>query len=308
MAKKKKRISEKISDTKYTIYTDGGCAYNPGGPGGIGVVVINNETKERVEISKGYKATTNNRMEILAVIEGLKVTEPGASITLYSDSQYTLNCMSGVWSKKKNIDLWEILNPLQKERNIELNWVKGHNKNKYNERCDALATGAMQSDEKVDDEGYRKMKENGRAFYEEIDRHLEKNKKGAMAVQIVIPEELCDIEPEFMSKREYEKLYNVKYDCAKSICDFYTYGDKSFKSYIPLKTGGIDSHSRKKIETIAEKSPNPELYIETIKKYFDNEKDINAAARWNSRGLSLYDSIRKILVDREIRQNAIGKR
>ena len=88
--------------SEYILYADGGCAVNPGGPGGIGVVIVSKKTGEISEFSQGYRATTNNRMEIRAVIEALSRIPEGASADLYSDSQYTLNCMAGDWAKRRS--------------------------------------------------------------------------------------------------------------------------------------------------------------------------------------------------------------
>ena len=211
--------------------------------------------------------------------------------------------MEGMWRKKKNADLWEKLDEAINGKKIGTVWVKGHNGNTYNERCDALATMAMELPGKIDDTGYLLQKEAGREFYEKVDEHEKKAAGGAMSVEIVIPGELNDHEPEPVSAGAYAKKYDVKDSCARAIRDFYLYGDKSFRSYIPLKTGGIDAHSRKTAEEIAESSADAGVYLGTLRKYLPDEKDVNTAARWNARGLSIKDSIRKVLVDNEIRQN-----
>lgn len=104
---------------RYTIYTDGGCAFNPGGPGGIGVVILDGSGKVVKEISKGYGPTTNNRMEISAAIEALKAVPEGSPVLLYSDSQYLVNTMRGIFRMKKNNDLWDILCSLDGKRTVE---------------------------------------------------------------------------------------------------------------------------------------------------------------------------------------------
>ena len=132
------------------IYTDGSSRGNPG-PGGYGVVLMyNNHIKE---LSGGFKKTTNNRMELLAVIEGLKALKTtDIPITIYSDSQYIVNSISKGWLKnwirtdfkggKKNKDLWTQYYQLSKNFKIKIVWVKGHADNPYNNRCDELATAA----------------------------------------------------------------------------------------------------------------------------------------------------------------------
>lgn len=120
----------------YIIYTDGGCECNPGGRGGYGAVIINNNTGELTDISGGFRSTTNNRMEVMAVIKALEKIEKDTHIQLFSDSQYVIKTMNGMFRKKKNIDLWKKLDKLAVAFKIEWNWVKGHNGNTYNERSE----------------------------------------------------------------------------------------------------------------------------------------------------------------------------
>jgi ribonuclease HI len=134
------------------IYTDGACLGNPG-PGGYGVVLLHD--KDRKEFSKGFRLTTNNRMEILACIVGLQALNGPCAVTLYSDSQYVINSMTKGWAlrwrKNKwkrndesvpNADLWEKMLDLCDEHKVRFNWVRGHSGNKENERCDQLARRA----------------------------------------------------------------------------------------------------------------------------------------------------------------------
>lgn len=138
----------------YIIYTDGGCERNPGGRGGYGAVIINNSTRKLTDISGGFRSTTNNRMEVMAVIKALEKIEKGTHIQLFSDSQYVIKTMNGMFRKKKNIDLWKKLDKLAVAFKIEWNWVKGHNGNTYNERCDTLCQEAMTLPELEEDVGY----------------------------------------------------------------------------------------------------------------------------------------------------------
>ena len=119
----------------------------------------------RKEISKGFRHTTNNRMELLAVITGLEaITKKELPVIVYSDSQYVVKAIEEGWLKnwiktnfkggKKNRDLWERYYELAQNRNIKLKWVKGHADNPYNNRCDELATAAADGKNLVADEGY----------------------------------------------------------------------------------------------------------------------------------------------------------
>ena len=143
------------------IYTDGSSRGNPG-PGGYGVVMIHKD--KRKELSQGYKLTTNNRMELLAVIKALEeVKTDKLKIIIYSDSKYVVESVEKGWIwnwekknfiKKQNIDLWKRFIPLYKKYNIKLIWIKGHDGNIENERCDLLANECQEKLLK-EDVGYK---------------------------------------------------------------------------------------------------------------------------------------------------------
>jgi ribonuclease HI len=137
------------------IYADGAASPNPG-PGGYGVIILKNS--ERVEFSGGYRKTTNNRMELCAVIEGLRAVDGTPTITVYSDSRYVVDMVNGGYAKQwrdhgwmrngreraENPDLWGQLLDLCVIHNVTFKWVRGHNSNPENERCDELAVAARQ--------------------------------------------------------------------------------------------------------------------------------------------------------------------
>jgi ribonuclease HI len=152
---------------KIEIYTDGACDPNPGGPGGYGAVLIYNSKQK--EISGGFCSTTNNRMEIYAAIKGLEALKTACKVTLYSDSKYLVNAMTERWverwkenswwrnkqEKAVNIDLWEKLLLLCKFHDVEFKWVKGHDGNSLNEKCDYLSVTALKQKDLPIDEGYK---------------------------------------------------------------------------------------------------------------------------------------------------------
>ena len=132
------------------MYTDGSSRGNPG-PGGYGAILFWGD--HRKELSRGYRHTTNNRMELMAVIAGLEALKrEGLTITIYSDSQYVVKAWEQGWLKnwiatdfkggKKNKDLWLHFHELAKKNTIRFVWVRGHADNPYNNRCDELATNA----------------------------------------------------------------------------------------------------------------------------------------------------------------------
>jgi ribonuclease HI len=138
------------SSGKVIIFTDGGCIQNPG-PGGYGAVLKFNNCRK--EISGGYRRTTNNRMELMACIEGLRVLKKPCEVVIYSDSMYVVNGIEKGWVQKwrsngwmrtntepaENVDLWEELLELCTRHKVNFEWVRGHAGNLENERCDQLA-------------------------------------------------------------------------------------------------------------------------------------------------------------------------
>jgi ribonuclease HI len=150
-----------------TIYADGASSGNPG-PGGYGVVLISG--KHRLEKSAGFKLTTNNRMELMGVIEGLEALKiPNSKVTVYTDSKYVADSVEKGWvfkweskgfKKKKNPDLWIRFLKIYRKHNVRFKWVKGHASNIENEVCDRLAVNAYQENYLLDDTGYNPENDN----------------------------------------------------------------------------------------------------------------------------------------------------
>ena len=151
-----------INQFGLTIYTDGSARGNPG-RGGYGAILIwNGKSKE---VSKGFKHTTNNRMELMSVIAALEsLTRKGLNIEVFSDSKYVVRAVSEKWldnwiktdfkGGKKNKDLWVRYHKLAQDHEIRFTWVKGHASNPYNQRCDELATTAADGGGLIEDVGY----------------------------------------------------------------------------------------------------------------------------------------------------------
>jgi ribonuclease HI len=143
------------------LYTDGAAKGNPG-PGGYGVILKKGIHEK--ELSQGYRLTTNNRMELLAVIIGLEALKnDNLEVTVYSDSKYVVDAIEKGWlwewvkknfKDKKNPDLWLRFIKVYKKHKVKFIWVKGHNNHPYNERCDRLAVAAAESKNLLIDEGY----------------------------------------------------------------------------------------------------------------------------------------------------------
>lgn len=143
------------------IYTDGASSGNPG-PGGFGVVLKSG--RHRLEKSEGFRLTTNNRMELLAVITGLEaLKKEGSKVAVYTDSKYVADAVTKGWvfqweskgfRKKKNPDLWRRFLNIYRKHNVRFVWIKGHNEDPENELCDRMAVEASRSINLSEDQGY----------------------------------------------------------------------------------------------------------------------------------------------------------
>ncbi|MCB0734439.1 MAG: ribonuclease HI [Flavobacteriales bacterium] len=146
------------------VYTDGASTGNPG-PGGYGVVL--QSAKHRKELSEGFRMTTNNRMELLAVIVALEaLKKPKLNVLIYSDSKYVVDAVEKKWvlgwekknfEKKANPDLWRRFLRVYRQQNVLFKWVKGHAGIPENERCDELATTAAKTPPLSIDRGYEEL-------------------------------------------------------------------------------------------------------------------------------------------------------
>jgi ribonuclease HI len=145
-----------------TIYTDGAARGNPG-PGGYGIVLLSGT--HRKELSAGFKFTTNNRMELMAVIVALEtLKKENSEVTVYTDSLYVAHAVNKGWLSdwvkkrfkgKKNPDLWLRFLEVYKKHQVKFIWIRGHNDNPLNERCDQLAVAASLQSDLKEDAGYQ---------------------------------------------------------------------------------------------------------------------------------------------------------
>ncbi|MDX1543262.1 MAG: ribonuclease HI [Christiangramia sp.] len=153
-----------MQNAQVHIYTDGAARGNPG-PGGYGIVMEWVGKPYKKEFSAGFKLTTNNRMELLAVIEGLrKLKKPGLHVKVFTDSKYVADAVKKGWVfgwekkgfvNRKNSDLWMAFLREYRKHHVEFQWIKGHNNHPQNERCDALAVIASKGRELKKDTGYK---------------------------------------------------------------------------------------------------------------------------------------------------------
>ena len=158
-------MAEPVTIYPVTIYTDGACIGNPG-PGGYGVVLLHGQNRK--ELSGGFRSTTNNRMELMAVIIALEALKRPTKVTLYSDSRYVVDALNKGWAKKwrangwmrnkndraVNPDLWQRLLAAVENHDVDFKWVRGHAGVTENERVDKLATTAARQRDLPADQGY----------------------------------------------------------------------------------------------------------------------------------------------------------
>lgn len=154
-------------------YTDGSSLGNPG-PGGYGIILLETEKKIKKEFSQGYRLTTNNRMELMAVIVALeKLKKPQTEITIYTDSKYVCDSVEKKWvlewekkgfKGKKNADLWRNFLILYRRHKVSFQWVKGHSTNEFNNRADELAVAAANSSDLAIDTEFEKLNEENGLF------------------------------------------------------------------------------------------------------------------------------------------------
>jgi ribonuclease HI len=152
---------------KITIFTDGAASGNPG-PGGYGAILRSG--RHYKELSGGYRLTTNNRMELLAVIVALEELKiPNSEVEIYTDSRYVCDAIEKKWvfswektgfKKKKNVDLWKRFLNIYPINNVKIHWIKGHSSIPENEKCDQLAVKASQSGNLEIDYEYEKNNDN----------------------------------------------------------------------------------------------------------------------------------------------------
>ena len=140
-----------MADIRITLYTDGACSGNPGPGGYAAILVAQDDTgqarKEHVVVGSEAE-TTNNRMEMRAVIEGLKALTKPSPVRVVSDSEYVVNTMTRNWKRRKNHDLWEELDTLCATHDVTWEHIKGHAGHKYNERADRLAVAEIRKMQK----------------------------------------------------------------------------------------------------------------------------------------------------------------
>ena len=150
-------------ESNYQAWSDGSSDNkNPLRPGGSAYIIFDSQGNEVKRMSKGFMGVTNNKMELLAIVSVVNSLPPNSSVTIHSDSQYSINVLSGRWRASENLRIINLYRRLVAEKNIKVTfeWVRGHNGNAYNELCDQMARGEYQKmlgkEEKVKKKSRRK--------------------------------------------------------------------------------------------------------------------------------------------------------
>ena len=269
---------------EYTLYTDGSCLVNPGGAGGYGAVLIDMTTGEVTEKSEGFYASTNNRMEVMAAIEGLKMVPVGASVELVADSQYLVRTIDGYFAKKKNYDLWEQLDAAMAGKKIHTTWVRGHKGNPYNERCDQIAMAAANNPTRYDT-GYTEP------AAAPVTTATQKPAPAARPVdtaRLAQKPALSDTVPPWkrVSAPHGAEYYtgperDVWESCKEAIVRLNRTMDPRFKDFAALRTGGTDGWSTlyDAAEVFGMETATDLLTV------LPSRRDVATCARWYGRGL-----------------------
>ena len=265
---------------RWKAYTDGGYVSQKN-CGAYGIVLIS-PCNIRERYSQAFVGTTNNRMELRGVLKAIELLkEKGIrSFDIYTDSKYVKLVAEGTWLRTKNLDLWSRFDELTDDTNINIYWVKAHANNKDNNRCDSMATEAIQKGEFIEDEGYK-----------EDDIVTEPNSIH-LCKDLIFPDTFKKI-PDITNVEEYMGKYIVSRICAESIIQFYEPGSTKWYSY--LKTGGKDHWSKsgfKEMEQVIGKEA-----AEFLQKNIPDRAILMTSMRWASRGLAISDAYEKARTD-----------
>lgn len=288
----------------FLLYTDGSCLVNPGGSGGYGIVLIDMSTGEVTEKSEGFFSTTNNRMEVMAAIEGLKMAPEGSTVQMFSDSQYLVKTLDGYFDRKKNLDLWAALDCAMKGKEVLTKWVRGHAGNPYNEKCDGLAMGAA-CNPTLEDKGYRERKparKDARGT-ENVPGTINAAGAKAGAGQAGMPAWERIPAPGGADYYGGPKRA-VNCACAASIRSLNGNAGPRFKDFVSLKTGGCDGWSSfGDLDAMVDTGT-----LKALEEILPSRADVDVCLRWYGRGLKFSHCIRKALTDAEVRENAAKSR
>ena len=294
---KRKNKNKTFDGASWIVFTDGGCE-KPGEHGAYAYVVLNRTTKRTGSYSKAFRKTTNCRMEVMAAVQALKSIDTKEPIVLYSDSEYLVKTMKGLFARKKNGDLWREMDTATEGKDVLFIWIKGHAGYKYNEICDQLCTKAMADGPYEIDTGYEQAISKYNSLSQKyVEIGLDSSE--IMRIPVNTPDSMNQ-KPDISSVWRYSKFYCVHKECAAMLCNFYKYDFHAFKHYAELKTFGKDYWSDIKLRELRKILGEEE--VELIESFDFSEDEIANVIRWRLRGMMLNDAIRKVIVDKNVTQ------
>lgn len=288
-----------MQEYTHILHTDGSCLANPGGSGGYGFLLIDTSTGEVQDNAEGFFSTTNNRMEVMAAIEGLAIVPRGAKVELVSDSQYLVKTLLGAFAKRKNRDLWAALDRAMEGKQVSVRWIRGHASDPDNNQCDIMAVRAAHMPTR-EDVGYADRFKGPKAATIQDGAAWEPGPSDTSS-----PEVPWDGIPAPDGEECYTgEKRKIHQPCMDAIEALNQNANPRFKDFAGLKIGGRDGWS-----TLADPGDlvGPET-VQALKALLPTDKDVVACIRWYGRGLKFRHCIRKALVDAEICENALKAR
>jgi len=297
---KKRPITREISDqfyaerpegSSFAVYIASHCTFSPGGLGGFGCIITDKEGMPVTELSGGYESSTINRVLLMGMIKAMGFLPSKAEVEVITDSDYAPNIMNGVYRKKSNLDLWAGFETVSKDKKITCKEAKTGNEKDAIKKCMSLVEVAMYSEELHKDPGYANRQRPVKKVFSGDTFGF-----GPMEVPINIVGD-TDKSPEMTSAEEYAEKFEVNLECAESLKAFWSGKFKSYKSFASLKTGGSDRFSAMDAESLYAECGD---VAKGKVKEFLSGNDVLSALRWHCRGLSITDSIRKVLVNKDI--------
>ena len=275
-------------EDRYEVYIKGCCLFGPGGPGGYGAIIVDTKTRKIAELSKGFFASTEERMELMAMIAALSRISLNESISLFSESKYAVGILNGQHSLPDHPNLIQELWDVRRDKQISVCLVERRTGPKLFKRCFNLAVEAFESPS-AEDSGFDPTEIKDAQDSEFF-------KSDTMTLPIELPEGV----ERFYSGSEKHK---IKESCAEGIRMLNEKENPSFEDLMHLKTGGIDGWSHADTDMEFGKATK-----DFVSSFFRFESETKSCLKWYGRGLALDLAIRKGLVSREIGENVTRRR
>ena len=270
------------------------------GIGAYSYVILRHDTKGLTKFSQGYFNTTNNRMELMAVVNALIKIPDKARVNIYSNSVYVIKVLNGEWENKSNKPLWDTLGNETINKTVDFSLMKNYRNSEILEIVSNLCKDELKRI-KNENTGEKDMEFNPGQF-----NNISKTTSRAMSIRIYTDKN-TDYKDRTVKITDFYEEIGVNKSCAEAIDKFRQKKKHTFTDYKNIKTYGNDRVSSMKMSTFYEYYQDHKEVINIVKKYLRSIKQQEAALRWHYRGLSIEDSIRKVLVDTEINEALLNK-